>query len=110
MKNLSAKAAEEMDASDAFFRPSSLLVVETGIKLTNHNPPVESNPDEADESQEDEGFRPDRYIQAKITQFTIFLNQKRASLAEVIQPDSRIMLLYPTDVYLQQQFFSQKNL
>ena len=84
INDLSAKVAEEMERSSVFFKPSSLLVVETGVKLTNHNPPVGGYQDDAEESQEDEGFRPDRYIQAKITQFTIFLNQKRASLSEII--------------------------
>ena len=54
-------------STTAFFRPSSLLVVETGVKLTNHNPHIENNQDEGEEAQENEGFRADRYIQAKIT-------------------------------------------
>ena len=40
VNNLSAKVAEEMDKSSAFFKPSSLLVLETGVKLTNTIPPV----------------------------------------------------------------------
>ena len=100
VERLNSKVAEEMQEDQAYFKPNSLLVIEAGIKLMNHNPPSTNYQDEVDESAEDVGLRPDKQIQAKVTQFTVFLNSKRMTLSEIIPTESRIMLLYPTDIYL----------
>ena len=100
VERLNSKVAEEMQEDQAYFKPNSLLVIEAGIKLMNHNPPSTNYQDEVDESVEDVGLRPDKQIQAKVTQFTVFLNSKRMTLSEIIPTESRIMLLYPTDIYL----------
>ena len=100
VERLNSKVAEEMQEDQAYFKPNSLLVIEAGIRLMNHNPPSTNYQDEVDESVEDVGLRPDKQIQAKVTQFTVFLNSKRMTLSEIIPTESRIMLLYPTDIYL----------
>jgi hypothetical protein len=72
-----------MDEDSIHFKPNCLLVLETGIKLMNQNPPA-IGLDEAEEAQEDISLQPDSQVQAKISHFTIFLNSKRTTLSEII--------------------------
>ena len=100
VEKLNSKVAEEMEEDQAYFKPNSLLVIEAGIRLMNHNPTSSNYQDEVDESIDDVGLRPDKQIQAKVTQLSVFFNSKRMMLSEIIPTESRIMLLYPTDIYL----------
>ena len=58
--------------------------------------------DSGSNDSQDDGYQPDRQLNAKIVNFTIFTNTKRTTLVEVPQQDQRLMLLYPTDVVLGQ--------
>ena len=48
MKGMNSKVAKDLDLSEAFFRPTSLLIIETGIKLTNQSLPINGPEDPED--------------------------------------------------------------
>ena len=49
---------------------------------------------------QESGYPPDRQLNLKVQNFSIFTNTKRTTLLEIPQQDQRLMILYPTDVTL----------
>ena len=49
-------------------------------------------------------------MNARVLGLSVYLNQKSTSLAEVTDFDNKVMLLYPTEVSVEQQGYKQKNL
>ena len=77
-----------------YFKPGSLLTLETGMRIQNMKPVKQQEEDEiladndsASNDSQDAGYQPDRQLNAKISNFTIFTNTKRTTLIEIPQQD-----------------------
>ena len=92
VKGLQSQAIEDFgeDPDQVYFKPGSLLTLETGVRISNLKP-VKQNADQdlmkdddsmSQDSQEEVGYQPNRQLNVKVVQFTIFTNTKRSTLAD----------------------------
>ena len=67
----------------------------------------ETSERDLDENDEDIGtsLLPERQVTAQINGLTIYFNQRRVSLREFVDLNSRIILLHPVDTYFGLKFF-----
>lgn len=82
------------------FKSRSVFVVETAFMVTN------SAPDE----EEDGCRQPDSNLKCQLQNLQMYLNSNHVSVADLLSGGQRLMLLYPVEVNLENQFYSQKNL
>lgn len=93
VKGLRSQAIDDFseDAGVVYFNPGSLLTLETGMRIHNMKPVKQQDDDDimmgdndsmSNDSQ-DGGYQPDRQLNAKIQNFTIFTNTKRTTLNEI---------------------------
>jgi hypothetical protein len=98
------RAAVQEMLDESTFAQRAIVVVEFGLKVSNHEQNV------AQSEEDDLVHQPDSTFYLSLEGLQIYLNQTRATMGDLILGNlKKQMLLYPVDVQVEQKFYTAKN-